>query len=146
MQVTARHFLVFLSFIPVLAWSAEADPLEARLIALERASWVAWQSHDAKFFEGFLSEDHIEVHGYGVTGKSDVVRGVGRDACKVESYAVADFRFRRLSEDSAMLVYRAEQSTTCGGAVVPSPVWTSSVYAKRGGRWVNVLFQQTPIS
>jgi hypothetical protein len=28
-------------------------------------------------------------------------------------------------------------------AALPSPTWVTSVYAKRHGRWVNVLFQQT---
>jgi Domain of unknown function (DUF4440) len=131
--------------VAMSAPAADTDSVEAQVIALEKQSWAAWQSHDAKFFEGFLSDDHVEVHGYGVTGKADVVRGVGSDACKVESYSLGDFRFRRLSDESVMLVYRAEQKTLCGGAPVPSPVWTSSVYAKRGGRWLNVLFQQTAI-
>ena len=51
-----------------------------------------------------------------------------------------------LGADSAVLVYRAEQSTTCGGAPVPSPAWATSVYVYRGGRWLNVLYQQTPLA
>ena len=46
-----------------------------------------------------------------------------------------------LSED-----HRAEQNTTCGEARVPSPVWATSLYAKRAGRWVNVLYQHTPVA
>ena len=138
-------FACLMALAVTLAAAADVDPIEAQLIAVEKQSWVAWQSHDAKFFDGFLSDDHVEVHGYGVTGKADVVKGVGSDACKVESYALADFRFRKLSDDSAMLVYRAEQKTMCGSFPVPSPVWTASVFVKRGGRWQNVLFQQTPV-
>jgi hypothetical protein len=46
---------------------------------------------------------------------------------------------------TAALTYRAEQSTICGGKPVPSPVWVTSIYAKRGKRWLNVLYQQTAI-
>lgn len=132
----------------VLAFAASAgatDSLEADLVALERASWVAWKTHDAKFFAGFLSDDHLEVHAYGITGKAEVVAGVGGTACTVESYALSQFRFRRISANGALLVYRAEQKTTCGGNAVASPVWATSVYAKRNGRWVNVLYQHTPL-
>jgi hypothetical protein len=125
--------------------AAATDSLESDLVAMEKASWIAWKSHDAKFFADFLSEDHVEVHGYGVTGKTEVIAGVGGTACVVESYALQQFRFRRISPEAALLVYRAEQKTTCGGNPVPSPVWATSVYAKRNGRWVNVLYQQTPL-
>ena len=47
------------------AAAPKPDPLEATLIALERASWVAWQGHDGAFFDRFLSDDHVEV-GIGV--------------------------------------------------------------------------------
>jgi hypothetical protein len=129
----------------IAAPAAATDSLESDLVAMERASWIAWKGHDAKFFADFLSEDHVEVHGYGVTSKAEVVAGVGGTACTVESYALNQFRFRRVSSNAALLVYRAEQTTTCGGNPVPSPVWATSVYAKRNGRWVNVLYQQTPL-
>ena len=50
-----------------------ADPLEDELIAMEKASWVAWKAHDSKFYEMFLSDDHLEIHGMGVGGKAGVV-------------------------------------------------------------------------
>jgi len=114
------------------------------LMALEHQSWVAWKAQDAKFFEGFLSEDHVELWPQGPADKAGVVRGVAQAGCKVESNSITRFHFTRLSQDSALLVYRAEQETTCGGAAVPSPTWATSVYALRGGQWKNVLYQQLP--
>ena len=29
---------------------------------------------------------------------------------------------------------------------VPSPVWATSLYARRDGRWVNVMYQHTPLA
>src|SRR5436305_10912653 len=99
-----------------------ADPVEDQLIAIEKASWVAWKAHDSKFYETFLSDDHLEIHGMGVGGKAGVVTLVASGACTVESYTVDHWEFRRLSADSALLNYRAEQKTTCAGVSVPSPV------------------------
>ena len=120
--------------------------LQEHLAAQERQSWVAWQNHDAKFFERFLSEDHVEVGPYGITNKSSVVAGVASPACVVERYAIGKPDFTRIAPDAALLTYRAEQKTACGGAPVPSPVWVTSLYVSRGGRWLNVLYHQTPIA
>jgi hypothetical protein len=46
--------------------------------------------------------------------------------------------------NAALLTYHAAQDTTCGGKVVPSPVWASSLYIKRGDKWFNAAYQQTP--
>lgn len=133
-----------IALFPIAAHAG--DPLEAELVALEKASWEAWKARDARFFEGFLADDHVEVHSFGVGNKASVVAGVASPACVVEQYALRDFVFRRLADDAAMLTYRAEQKTTCNGVPVPSPVWASSVFARRDGRWVNVLYQHTALA
>lgn len=135
--------LACIALLPLAA--AAADPLEDELIAMEKASWVAWKAHDSKFYETFLSDDHLEIHGMGVGGKGGVVALVAAAACTVESYTVDHWEFRRLSADSALLNYRAEQKTTCAGVAVPSPVRATSVFARRDGHWVNVLYQHSAV-
>ena len=131
----------------LLAQDAPDDQtLSAKLIALERQSWVAWQSHDAKFFADFLSDDHTELGAQGPADKAAVVRVVGSPVCKVDHYEVDDFHFTRLAPDAAVLVYRAEQQTTCAGKPVPSPVWATSIYALRKGEWKNIVYEHLPIS
>ena len=127
--------------------AAHAAPagLENQLVALEKQSWEAWKNRDGKFFESFLSDDHVEVGFGGVTNKATVVGGVASPACVVSSYAVDHFKLTMIDPATAALTYRAEQNTTCGGRPVPSPVWVTSVYAKRGKRWLNVLYQQSAL-
>jgi hypothetical protein len=67
-------------------------PLTSAIRALETESWLAWKSHDAAFFERFLADDHVEVHSYGIVGKSAVVEGVRSSACVVQNYAGPDHR------------------------------------------------------
>jgi hypothetical protein len=121
------------------------DTLEAKLVALERSSWVAWKARDGRFFEGFLSDDHLEVGAQGVSGKAAVVGFVASRVCVVESYSLGQIAFQRIAEDVAVLTYRAEQKSQCGTVPVPSPARVTSMYVNRGGRWLNVLYQQTPI-
>jgi|GEM_PF-621636 len=114
------------------------------IVDLEKRSWAAWQRHDGEFFASFLSDDHVDVGPRGIVGKAAIVAGVASGACKVRSYSTGKVRFTRIADGTAVLNYRAEQNTSCGGFPVPSPAWASSLYVKRGARWVNVLYQQTP--
>jgi hypothetical protein len=122
---------------------ADDAQVRATLTDLETKSWVAWEGHDGKFFDGFLSDDHIEVGVAGPIGKKSVVAGVAGSGCSVASYKLGEMRFSRISRDTAVLVYRAEQDTKCGGVPVPSPVWATSVYVKRDGLWQNFLYQHS---
>ena len=143
-----------LLLIGLALWGGDAAPRQANaagnveqtLIAMERQSWVAWQRQDVEFWRGFLSEDHVEVHNMiGATGREQVISGIARRLCTVSDYALDHFTFRRFGADTALLVYRAAQTTECGGHRVPSPVWATSLYQRRHGRWVNVLYVHTPI-
>lgn len=125
--------------------ASEAAATQERLTSLERQSWVAWQSHDHDFFAQVLANDHVDVGTRGIADKPGVIAGVTSPACTVKSYALGDLKFTRLSADSAMIVYRAQQDTTCGSVRVPSPTWVTSVYVNRNGQWLNTSFQQTPI-
>jgi hypothetical protein len=146
MRFAAAVGLATFSAASGLQAAAAPDPLEPRLIAMEKASWVAWQNMDAAFWDRFLSDDHVELNGYvGMTGKKSVIDGIASKACRVASYKVSEFSFRRFDAKTALLIYRAEQDTRCGSAKVPSPVWATSLYQLRGGRWVNVLYGHSPI-
>lgn len=118
--------------------------VKATITDLENRSWVAWKARDGNYFEQFTSGDHLDVGAGGPMDRDAVVSGVSSPACAVASYSVGPMRFVRLTADSAMLIYRAEQDTTCGGKPVPSPSWVTSVYVYRDGRWQNALFEDLP--
>ena len=123
-----------------------ADPaaLKAELVQLETQSWVAWKGHDGPFFEHFLSDDHVEIQPGGRATKADVVAGVSGPVCSVKDYAISNFELTVFGPETALLTYRADQDTVCGKAKVPTPVWASSLFVKRDGRWVNALYVHTP--
>lgn len=122
---------------------AATDPVESELVALETQSWVAWKAHDAKFFDRFLSADHVEMQGAGPVGKQPVLEGVAA-GCEVKSYALGPMTFTRFSPDTALITYRAEQDTVCGGQKVLSPVWATSLFVRRDGVWRNALYIHSP--
>ena len=126
--------------------AAAATPLEHQIIQLEKDSWAAWQNHDTAFWEAYLSDDHVEVHAAPrLADKRQVVTHIGSKDCIVSNYELSDFTFRHLGPDTALLVYRAAQDTKCGKYQVPSPVWATSMFQRRDGRWFNTFYSHTPI-
>ena len=119
---------------------------EAQVRELENRSWVAWKMRDGAFFERVLSEDHVDVHAHGLSGKAEVVAGVRSPECVVRSYALGPYSMTVVTADSVLVTYRAEQDTVCSGRKVASPVWAASLYARRSGRWLNVMYSHTPLS
>ena len=124
--------------------SGDVAMIKEQLIKLEKQSWEAWKNRDGKFFQDFLSDDHVEVGFGGVSNKAEIVSFVGSPVCAVKSYQLDQFELKMLDKDTALLTYREAQDTVCRNPV-PSPCWVSSLYMKRGDRWLNVLYQQTEI-
>jgi hypothetical protein len=144
--IPCRAFTAFMSLQALLVCGEiRADDGTAdALVNLEKRSWEAWKAQDPAFFRDFLSDDHFDLGSRGPVPKAAIVPFVASRACEVKSYSLGDFRVTILDAGSAVVMYRAEQETSCAGKPVPSPAWVSSVYAKRAGRWTNVLFHQTP--
>jgi hypothetical protein len=127
------------------SWAmAATENVGATLIAMEKASWVAWQKHDTKFYQGFLSDDHVEVGFGGPDNKANVIKGV-ESGCTVKSYDTKGYKVTQLGPETALITYWATQDTLCGGQPVPTPVWVSSLYVKRKGKWLNAVYQQSAI-
>lgn len=136
-----------MAFVAASASHSPDQKLETQLTAMEKASWAAWQRMDVSFWTDFLSDDHIELNAFvGPVGKAAVIGGIAKKVCQVRTYKVDWFTFRRLDENTALLVYRADQDTSCGSVTVPTPNWATSIYQRRAGKWKNVLFELTPIA
>ena len=146
-----RYLVLITSLLSVvlLVFAAHSAPdeqtaLKEHLVNLERQSWEAWKNRDGKFFQDFLSDDHVEVGFGGVAGKADIVSFVGSPVCTVKSYELDHFELKMLDKNTALLTYREAQDAVCHKPV-PSPCWVSSLYMKRGERWLNVIYQQSQI-
>jgi hypothetical protein len=144
-----KYAVSFLAFVCLAiangqTTKSESDEVKEHLIKLEKQSWEAWKNRDSKFFQDFLSGDHVEVGFGGLTNKAQVVAVVGSTVCTVKSYKLDRFEVKMLDKDTALLTYWEEQDTVCNKQV-PSPCWVSSLYMKRGDKWLNVFYQQTQI-
>src|SRR3954470_2339718 len=128
-----KHIIPFLAFgcLVLVAYSDPASStsdeaaIREQLIELEKQSWEAWKNRDGKFFQNFLSDDHVEVGFSGIAQKRDIVEFVASPVCTVKSYQLDNFEMKLLNQNTALLTYREAQDTMCNKAV-PSPCWVSS--------------------
>ncbi len=117
--------------------------VEAQIIALEKAGWEAWKNKNAAWYQTNLAEDALQVNREGVLSKSQIVKVAGTD-CEIKSFSLDNFKFLMLDKNSALITFTGMQDGVCGGKTIPAKVHSTSVYVKRGGKWLNALYTETP--
>ena len=117
--------------------------VEAQIVALEKASWEEWKNKNGGWFQTNLADDALNVSGAGVSNKAQIVKFTAGE-CEIKSYSVDNFQFVALDKNAAMLTYTAMQDGVCSGKTIPASVRASSVYVKRGGKWLQALYMETP--
>jgi hypothetical protein len=147
MTVRIHRFALPLAAL-ALAWSAPVhaqNDLQSTLTGIEQSLWEAWKTADFEVFRANLTENAVTTGSMGVmAGRDRMIEMMSQSPCDVTSYALSEIQLHRVSDDTAILTYRAEQDATCSGETLPSPVWVSSVYHNQGGAWRSVLYQETP--
>jgi hypothetical protein len=120
------------------------DSIKETLIALEKQAWEAWKNKDGKFYQSFLSEDTVAVGRTGVDKKAAIIRDISGSNCEIRGYSLDNYDLVMVDKNTAILTFNATQDYTCEGEAGPTPIWASSVYVKRKGKWLNVFHQETP--
>ena len=118
------------------------NSVESQIIKMEKQAWEEWKNKNRVFVQNHLSDDAFFVYGEGVVDKAQVVKAVG--SCEFKSYSLDNFRFLMLEKNAALLTYTAAQDITCDGKTQPAMVRSTSVYVKRGGKWLASFYTETP--
>ena len=122
------------------------DDLTKQLASIEQSLWKAWAEGDVGPFQKHLTVDHINIGDWGMTtGKEAVLGIVAAPPCDVTRYELDDWRAIRLSDDTAVLTFEAEQEVVCNGTTIASEAVASSVYVMQDGVWKNAVYHETPI-
>jgi hypothetical protein len=117
--------------------------IQKHLIATERKLWDAWKNKDSKPFKATLASDAVVIAEEGVANKETIVKMMGEGGCEIKSFELAEFKLTMINSSTALLTYKGTADGTCGGTAMP-PVWCSSVYVNRGGKWYAISHQETP--
>ena len=119
--------------------------LQKKLAAQETALWNAWKNKDAKPFQNWLAADSVMVGDNGVGTKADVTKMMASMPCQVNSFTLSDWKLTMVDANAAFLTYKGMADGTCQGKAIP-PVWASSLWVNRKGKWVAFSHQESNIA
>ena len=121
-----------------------SEDTEHPVVELERRGWQAAVNRDNEADAALLADDFQNIAEYGVWDKTKFAQTVIDPNYLLKAFSVSDVRFSQPAPTVVLLTYKATQVGTDHGKPLPSPLYISSVWVKRDGKWLNVLFQDTP--
>lgn len=127
---------------PQAAGEVEGPTPREALLKLEKAGYEALKGTDRVASFALLAPDFVAVvAGEGRMDRAEFLKVLAR--VTVTEYSLSDVTLVQLTPDAATLTYRAKTSFTYDGKPAREALWVSSTWAKRGGTWTNVFYQET---
>jgi hypothetical protein len=118
--------------------------VEKALESKEQAGWQAWKDHNAKPVEALFTDDSISVADGGVfKGKEQVLKSITDARCVVNSFSLSDFSYMWLDKGTVVVTYAATQDATCDGKKQAGKVFATSIWLKKGSKWLSPFHQET---
>ncbi|MEO8803997.1 MAG: nuclear transport factor 2 family protein [Rudaea sp.] len=125
------------------ATKLDHQTLEARIIALDRQGWEAWKHNDASWLQKNTTKQFMSISADGVSDKAQVIAATPTQ-CQVKSVSLDQFKFAVLDANAVLLTYVATQDAVCDGKKAPASVRATVNYVKRGNRWLEAMYMQSP--
>jgi ketosteroid isomerase-like protein len=117
--------------------------VEKALIANENAVNDAFAKKDVAKMKSFIADDAVAVDMGGVTAVGDMMKMIPTMDMKLTEQALSNYKFVWVDANTAVLSYTWTAKGMAMGQPVQSPVYASTVWAKRGTKWVAVFHQES---
>jgi hypothetical protein len=122
----------------------EANAANSAVIEQEKNIWDNIKKKDPDAFAAMLAEDFTYVSNDGVYDKAGTVNGI--KMLEPTDITLSDWKTVSVGEDAAVVTYTVEMKGTSGGKPIPPGLMRAgSVWVNRGGKWVGVFHQDTPV-
>ncbi len=110
-----------------------------------KVEWEALKNKDKKAYGELLADDYqgVEADGRGERNKIQAVNEVAET--NVFNYTLFGFKFVSAGPDAALVIYEVTMQFPPKSVVRYSRVYISEFWAKRGGRWKEVHYQETHV-
>lgn len=119
-----------------------ANSLEETLIAREKEVWDAIKKKELQRFASYLAEDQLYVSDDGVRTKAESVKQLGE--ATIPDVRLDDWKVLMIDKDAAIVTYRATApAPACGPETAARVQRNTTVWAKRGGKWLAIFHQDT---
>jgi hypothetical protein len=125
---------------PTASGSPAGSNSSGDAIDREKQVWEMLKRKDYDGFASMLADDQIEVEPDGVYDKAGTIKGVKQ--VDFTNASLSDFKMLKLDDDAALVIYLVKM--TAQGSE-PASERHSTIWAHRGGKWLAVFHQGTPV-
>jgi hypothetical protein len=121
--------------------SAAANPMEQQIVAKEREGLEALKTGNLELFADLTADDAVLVDARGPASKAQVMKNVA--GFKLTEYAMEDVKFVPLSPTSGLITYKISEKGVSHDKEFAASAYVSSIWTKRGAKWVCLFSQET---
>jgi hypothetical protein len=141
MSRTSLLVVLAVAFLVPNVATAQNAALAKQIEANERAVQDAVAKGDAAAFNKLVAADGMSLEGSGPMPVSEFVKMLPQ--VKVASWAIDQVKVTPINDTTAVITYRWTGKGTMMGQAFPSPVFASTVWANKAGKWMAVFHQET---
>jgi hypothetical protein len=121
--------------------TATHSALEKALIANENKVADALMKKDKAAFTSLVATDGWSIDGNGFMKASELAAAL--DQLVIKSFKISDEKVSWVDPNTAIVAYKWTGSGTFGGQPFPPVVYASTVWTKKGDKWVAVFHQES---
>lgn len=131
--------------IPVADMPATGDDaLKAQMLANEIGTFDHLIAHNVAATKAEIAEDFVWINADGERkGREDLLADVGNMALTFQQPVRDDINVQILGPETVMVVYTLEFQGSYDGEPFTGNEYTTSIWQKRGARWLNTFLQST---
>jgi uncharacterized protein DUF4440 len=129
---------------PAPAAATDKAAIEKALIANEEKINNAVTKADAATFQSLVAADSTGIDPMGPQSMADFLKMLKPGVSKMTDVKLDSFKVMWVDSNTAIVTYTWTGKGTFMDMPVQSPSFASTVYNKRGAKWVAVFHQETP--
>jgi uncharacterized protein (TIGR02246 family) len=139
MGVRTRLIATAVILMAVQAGADTTEEVERSVQAIQ----AAFDKGDVETLRGLMTEDHVSTLTYAhFSSAAELLKALSD--YQFSEYTISALRVKPLTQDVALASHHATINGTYQGREVPSPVQVTTVWVKRGGKWLEAFYQETP--
>lgn len=119
---------------------ATEGPSDSAIEDQEKAVWEAYKAKDGDKFSSFFASNYQGVYAEGTETVKEEVADMKKS--EIKSYSLSGVKVVRPTKTSALMTYQVDLSGSYDGKDMSGKYNTSSLWVKRGDKWVAILHTQ----
>ena len=140
--------LVLMAALPVVRLAAQMAPAdratdEKTIVANENKISDAFTKKDIATLKTLIADDSYGTDMMGTNSIAEMYKQLPTMDMKITEQHMTDYKYVWVNPTTVVLTYTWSGKGTMNGQPVPSPAYASTVYTKRGDKWVAVYHQET---